>query len=137
MPRLSVWMIRTAIVALISGFAIGGMLLSYRGWGSHPTLLRLRPLHVELLLLGWLVNLGFGVGFWILPRPGGGRREGETVAWLGFLALNGGVIAAGLGQGWDQPSLALSGRVLECLAAMIFAVHLWRRARRSASPARG
>ncbi|HEU4475029.1 MAG TPA: hypothetical protein VFR72_09320, partial [Gemmatimonadales bacterium] len=98
MPRLSVWMIRAALIHLATGFTIGALLLIHRGAPLHPAVPLLRPAHAELLLLGWTMQLAMGVAFWILPRfRTGSERGDERPALLAFLLLNVGVIAAAAG----------------------------------------
>jgi hypothetical protein len=140
MPRLSVWMVRTALVHLVAGFALGAVLLASRAAPVAPAFVaHLRPLHIELLLLGWIVNLGFGVGYWILPRraDGAGRTGGAAVG-VAFVLLNAGVLLVGIGQASGAPGIApLLGRAAEAAAALTFAGHAWSRVRPygTASPA--
>jgi hypothetical protein len=129
MPRLSVWMIRTACLHLGIGFTVGALLLIHREFPVHALVPRLRALHAELLLLGWTVQLAMGVAFWILPRFRAGPERGrEWPAWLAYVLLNGGVLATGLALSAAGPEeLALAGRVAEGLAAIAFAAHAWPR----------
>jgi len=129
MPRLSVWMIRTALLHLALGFTLGALLLVQRELPLHPAVPRLRPLHAELLLLGWTVQLAMGVAFWILPRFRAGPERGrEWPAWLAYLLLNAGVLAAGGALASVGPGLAsLLGRGAEGLSAVAFAWHAWPR----------
>lgn len=129
MPRLSVWMVRTALVHLATGLALGALLLAHRELALHPAVPRLRPAHAELLLLGWTVQLAMGVAFWILPRFRSGPERGrEWPAWAAYLLLNGGVVvtAAALVAGIPGPA-ALAGRGAEGLAALAFGLHAWPR----------
>lgn len=129
MPRLSVLMVRTALLHLALGFAVGAALLADGAVPLHPALARLRPLHAELLLVGWSVQLAMGVAFWILPRFRTGPERGrEWPAWLAYALLNGGVLAAGAGLAAPGlGSAALAGRCAEGLAALAFAGHAWPR----------
>ncbi|MGH7658727.1 MAG: hypothetical protein ACREL6_10880 [Gemmatimonadales bacterium] len=139
MPRLSVWIVRTALVYLIAGFAFGALMLSYRAEPFTPGFIAgLRPLHIEFLTLGWTVNLGLGVGYWILPRPPGGAEAGSgAVMVLAFALLNVGVLSVGAGEALDATVLPLLGRLAEASAAAAFAFHAWRRVRPTAAhPAR-
>ena len=113
MPRLSVWMIRTAFVYLIIGFGLGAVMLVYKVTPFPPVLLaRLRPLHVELLMLGWTLNLALGVAYWILPRRASdGERGGGTTIVLASVMLNVGVLSVGFGQGTGGAVAPLIGRV--------------------------
>ncbi|HEU5041749.1 MAG TPA: hypothetical protein VFT84_13045 [Gemmatimonadales bacterium] len=122
MPRLSVWMIRTALLHLALGFLIGALLLARRSLPPSAFLPLLRPLHAELLLLGWTVQLAMGVAFWILPRFRTGPERGrEWPAWLAYVLLNLGVLATGTALA------AFAGRALEATAAAAFAWHAWPR----------
>lgn len=128
MPRLSVWLIRAALLHLAAGFAIGALLLAHRGAAIHPAVPLLRPAHAELLLVGWTVQLAMGVAFWILPRFRAGPERGdERPVLLAFLLLNVGVIAAALGGIATLRALSLGGRCAESLAAVAFAAHAWPR----------
>jgi heme/copper-type cytochrome/quinol oxidase subunit 1 len=128
-PRLSVWMIRTALVHLATGFALGALLLAQRGVAMDPLIPRLRPAHAELLLLGWSVQLAMGVAFWILPRfRSGAERGSERPAWLAYIVLNLGVVCSALsGTGFVWGGLQQLGRCAEAVAAAAFAVHAWPR----------
>jgi cbb3-type cytochrome oxidase subunit 1 len=125
-PRLSVWMIRTALLALTVGAALGAALLAVPGIVGVT---RWRPLHAELLLIGWTVQLAFGVAYWILPRFRSGSERGhETLGWAAFALVNLGTVLVGLGRsvaGWEMAALA--GRGAEGLAALAFAAHAWPR----------
>lgn len=128
MPRLSVLMVRTALLHLALGFGLGALLLAHREVPVHPGIPRLRPLHVEFLLLGWTVQLAMGVAFWILPRFRTGPERGrEWPAWLAWLLLNAGVVATGVGLATGPALAAALGRGAEVLAAAAFAYHAWPR----------
>lgn len=126
MPRLSVWMVRSALLALLAGAALGALLLAVPGLAG---LARWRPLHAELLLVGWTVQLAFGVAYWILPRFRQGAERGrDELAWAAFLMLNLGWILTGVGRSVaGAESWALAGRAAEGLAALAFAAHAWPR----------
>ncbi len=129
MPRLSVWMIRTALVYLVVGFGLGAVMLAFKVTQFVPGLVAwLRPLHVELLALGWTMNLALGVAYWILPRRGSdGERGGETAVALAGVLLNAGVLSVGLGQVSGAPFVPFIGRLAEVAAAGTFAFYVWSR----------
>ncbi len=127
MPRLSIWMIRTALSYLLLGFTIGALLLAHKGIGLHPMLWRLLPLHIEFLLTGWTVQLAMGVAYWILPRFMSERRR-VGLAWLAYLLLNGGICCIVISVSFPTwGSLAVVGRSLEAGAAVAFVLHAWPR----------
>jgi hypothetical protein len=129
MPRLSAWLIRTALIYLAVGLTFGSLLLAQKGVTLHPVIWRLLPAHIEFVLLGWTLQLAFGVAYWILPRLAHGPRRGnERLAWLAYLALNTGVLLAGLGPVVGLPPIAiLVGRAAEVMAAVLFAANAWPR----------
>jgi cbb3-type cytochrome oxidase subunit 1 len=127
--RLSGWCARTALLYLGAGFLLGALMLFQKGVPIDPALLRLLPLHIEVALVGWTMQLAMGIAFWILPRFSRGPSHGNLMlGWLAYILLNVGVLSAGLGQ-WlgAPPIIPLLGRVLEMLAAVSFALHAWPR----------
>lgn len=129
MPRLSVWVIRTALLYLGAGFTLGALMLSNKGLAYEPMLWRLLPLHIECLIFGWMVQLALGVAFWIMPRfTGESKRGDERFAWAGYALLNAGILAVCLGQ-WlgAQGGMLFLGRLAEFAAALLFAASLWPR----------
>lgn len=127
MPRLSIWMIRTALLHLLLGFTIGALLLANKGVLIHPFLWRLLPIHIELLFLGWTLQLALGVAFWILPRFQNARpRAGLAWAAYGLLNLGIALVAASVFF-LSTPALVFYGRLAEVGAAVAFALHAWPR----------
>lgn len=129
MPGLSIWFVRAALAHLALGFTFGALMLANKGVPFAPGLWQLRAAHIELLTLGWVLQLALGVAYWILPRFWEGPPRGNTVgAYLAFGLLNGGLwlvaltTLAGL-----PPALLLVGRLLEAGAVLAFAWHIWPR----------
>lgn len=116
---------RTALVHLVAGFTLGALLLINKGLPVHPALWRLLPAHIELLLLGWTLNLALGVAYWILPRFKSGSPRGWVgPVWATYALLNIGiglVCAAAWVPGGED--VLLLGRSAEALAAGLFAWH--------------
>jgi cbb3-type cytochrome oxidase subunit 1 len=130
-PALTVYALRIALSCLGIGFTIGALMLGVRGVSASSEVLRLRPLHLELLLIGWTVQLAFGVAFWILPRRSGLGRGNERLAWGSLLLLNLGVLTVGVGSVLSASrGVLIAGRSAELLAGLAFAAHAWPRARR-------
>lgn len=130
MPRLSCWFLRAALLYLVFGFTLGAMLLGEKGLGLSPKLWRVLPLHMELLLVGWLIQLALGMAFWILPRLAKGAPRGnETLIEASFVLIN-------LGIGWVAAEtvlavqgVALIGRAAEVAGVLAFIIGSWRRVR--------
>lgn len=130
MPRQTVYFVRAALIQLGIGFTFGALMLSNKGIPYEPTLWRLLFPHVEIVLLGWTMQLAMGVALWILPRISGARKYGnERFGWAAFGLLNAGVLAVAMGYwvGSDAAALAMVGRVAEFLAAVLFALQVWSR----------
>ena len=129
MTRLSVWTVRSALTYLGAGLLIGALMLTEKGVPLDLAWLRLLPLHVEVVLFGWTLQLGMGIAFWILPRFNRELRYGnQTFGWLAFALINIGVLCAGLGQWLNAPPFVMIvGRAAELLAVVCFALHAWPR----------
>jgi heme/copper-type cytochrome/quinol oxidase subunit 1 len=143
MPRLSCWFVRAALLHLGSGVLIGGLLLSAKGF---PAALgwawSLLIAHIQLLIVGWLIQFALGVAYWILPRlDGAGERGRPGAAWFSFVALNTGTLLAALAlslravlpEPWP---LVLGGgaALLQVNAVAAFGWHAWPRLRALPSP---
>lgn len=128
MIRVSVWMIRTALIYLGVGFTFGALLLANKGMPFEPILWRLLPVHVEMLLIGWTVQLALGVAAWIAPRFSTDPRYGNLdLVWFTFVSLNFGVLCAAGGAWIMSSALIFTGRMFQLIAVMAFAAHLWIR----------
>jgi len=129
-PRLSRAAIRAALSWLLAGSLVGGWLLAQPP-GRAGAALALLPLHVEMLLVGWIAQLALGVAYWILPRlegePSERGRFGAAVA--AFVLLNSGLVLAGLAPLAGSAALLATGRALETAGAAAFAAHAWPRIR--------
>jgi hypothetical protein len=133
MPGASVWFIRAALAYLLAGFTLGALLLAAKGLPLPLGVWRWLPVHYELLLVGWFVQLVMGVAYWIFPRFGMTRaaRGREGLAWLALALLNGGIWAVSVAVLHGPATLALIGRAMEVLAAATMALNVWARTRAS------
>jgi cbb3-type cytochrome oxidase subunit 1 len=131
MTRLSMWTVRTALLYLGVGFFVGALMLTQKGLPFDPSILQMLPLHIELVLFGWTLQLAMGIAFWILPRFSREPRYGnQRLGWIAYGLLNLGVLSAGAGAWVGAPPLVvLSGRLLELAAVVSFALHAWQRVR--------
>lgn len=128
MPRLSVFMLRAALLHLGIGFTFGALMLWNKGLMFDARMWLLLAPHLELVLLGWTMQLAMGTAFWILPRFSSAPRHGDVRwAWLAFACINIGVSSTALGTYLGVPWMILSGRLLELLAVASFAIHIWPR----------
>lgn len=128
MPRLAVWMVRTSLLHLGVGFTAGMLMLMNKGIPFEPFIWRLLPVHVEMILLGWTMQLAMGVAFWILPRFSTGARYGsERLGWAAYTLLNGGLALFFIATLTNTAWLLLAGRLLEFAAVICFAVMIFPR----------
>lgn len=137
MPRVCLFMIRTALFWLLSGYTIGGLLMLNKALNFYEPLWSLRASHIFMLMVGWLVQLSAGVMVWMMPRLLNTNDRGDLrPIWFAYAALNLGVVFAvaqpPLARAWPQElsgwMLPLAG--LSMLAAVVACVaHIWRRVR--------
>ena len=118
------WDAKVDVEVLLGGFALGGLLLAGKGITLPPGLWALRAVHIEMLLVGWMIQLVLGVAIWIFPRFVMHQRptRSAVTAWLAFVLLNSGVVLVAVGG-----AFAAAGRISELAAAVSFAIHLWGR----------
>jgi hypothetical protein len=128
--RASVLMVRLALVHLAAGCTLGALMLAGKGIASLAWIAGWRPLHQEMLLIGWLLQLVFGVAYGILPRlPGQPRDSHPWRALACAVLLNAGVAASAAGLQLGMAMLAVAGRSAELVAALLFATIAWKRVR--------
>lgn len=138
MPRLSRYLIRSSFFNLWVGFGFATLILSHKGLPDvFPAYTwQWIPAHINLLLVGWMVQFALGVAYWIFPRLFDQLTErGRTsAAVLSAILLNLGVwlhVIAGLVAPWDDSLMPLRpiGIALQILAALLFAYHAYPRVR--------
>ena len=126
MPRLSVWFVRASLIYLLLGFFFGALLLAQKGIPFYTPVWYLFPLHMEFLLVGWLIQLAMGVAFWVIPRFSSGSPRGPVgLVWFSFALINFGILI-GILQFWF-PVVVLIGRIAEVVAGILFVIGSWRR----------
>ena len=130
MPKFTVWATRLALLYFLVGFTLGTLLLINKAVPLHPAIWNLLPVHIEFLLMGWVVQLVFAVGYWIFPRfkfeP---KRGNPGLAWMSLVLLNAGIGSVSLAGFTGHAKVLLMGRVLEVGAVLLFAAQLWLRAK--------
>lgn len=92
MPRLSCWFVRSALFNLLVGFSLGSLILLAKADVIDARVWLWLPAHVDMLLVGWMMQLAMGVGYWILPRLGEAGRGRVRLAALAFVLLNTGLL---------------------------------------------
>ena len=130
MPRLSVWAIRLSLLYFLFGFTLGALMLANKGLPFAPWVWSLLPVHIDILLFGFVIQLAIGMAYWILPRYRGGSRGNEIVLWIMIGLLNLGIWMVTLIGLLNLPGQWLAvGRLLEGIAAVLFTIQVWQRIR--------
>jgi len=133
MPKLSEYYIKVSLIYLLIGFTLGALLLAHKGIPYASELWNLLAIHVEAVLLGWILHLAMGVAYWMFPRfnpstTGKNQRGNIKAAWSALILLNAGILvysaSIGLGQYTWGP---LVGRSLEVAGVIAFVLNLWPR----------
>ena len=130
MPRLSVWAIRLSLLYFLFGFTLGALMLANKGLPFAPWVWSLLPVHIDILLFGFVIQLAIGMAYWILPRYRGGSRGNEIVLWIMIGLLNLGIWMVTFIGLLNLPGQWLAvGRLLEGIAAALFTIQVWQRIR--------
>ncbi len=128
MPTLSVRFIRFALIYLALGFTLGAVLLGNEAFAFYAPAWNLLPIHIEMLLMGWFIQLALGVAYWILPRlPGAKPRGNESIANLAFWLINSGIVLVILASVTSIPWLSLISRLAELAGVVAFMAGAWGR----------
>ncbi len=129
MPTLSRIAIRLSLIHFLLAITAGAVLLFTKALHLSPTAWRLLPLHQELALAGWVLQLIYGVAYWILPRFSTPPYRGNPLpVALALVFLNLGVLlVAGVWLLHWSAFWLPAGRVLEAGSALAFASHAWPR----------
>ena len=129
MPTPSRWMIRLSFVYLIVGILLGAAMLIHKAYPLHPAIWMLLPIHIEVTIFGWIIQLTLGTAYWMLPRYlKGSSRGSKPLIMAMVLSLNVGillVITDALARA--DFSFSLLGRSFELLAVGLFVYLHWNR----------
>ena len=137
MPRLTRWLVKTALLCFVLGLVLGAAMQLRPLARAFPALAAAWPGYVHLLTVGWVTQLIMGVAYWLFPRADRSRPPpSEAVGWAAYAALNAGLLlrlAAEPAASLDPATplrwlLPLSG-LLQLAAACGFALLLWPRVR--------
>ncbi len=128
MPHLSIRLIRVSLIYLALGFTLGAALLTNKALVLYPPTWRMLPIHIELLMIGWFVQLAMGVAYWILPRlPGPAPRGPQSLVWLAIWLVNAGIGLVIIEALISVKELLLIGRLTELAGALAFVAAIWPR----------
>ncbi|NGP88756.1 cbb3-type cytochrome c oxidase subunit I [Fodinibius halophilus] len=129
MPAISRWMIRISLLYLLVGMVSGAIMLVNKAYVIHPSVWALLPIHIEVVIFGWVIQLTLGTAYWMLPRFLEQPQRGNPQLAIGMVvALNLGILVIIadilLSVSWG---LGLLGRILELSAVVLFVILHWDR----------
>ena len=129
MPLISRIMIRMSLCYLVVGISIGALMLINKATGLYPGVWTLLPVHIELMIFGWIIQFTLGTGYWMLPRLIEGEPRGnEKAAALIPVLLNLGILIMILSYlYYPVQELRVLGRIFEAIVVPVFGVLHWRR----------
>jgi hypothetical protein len=123
MPKLSVWLVRAALLHMGIGFLFGSLILHHKGIPIYGWSWKLLNPHIELMIFGWMMQFVMGIAIWILPRFSGKQRYGKTrLGWWSFSLLNGGIVLTVSGSWFALDLISLVGRLGTLSAVLLFTV---------------
>lgn len=126
MPVVSIWMIRLSLSFLFITFVTGSVMLLNKAFGWSPALWALLPIHLEVALLGWVLQFVMGTAYWMFPRYLRGPKRGNIrMARMMVIILNSGILlsAFSIGNTW----VLFIGRFLLLTGVGFFVALMWRR----------
>lgn len=133
MPNLSRIAIRMAFLNAWFGFGLATLIIAQKGQSNifSGQIAGWVLAHVNLLLVGWMVQLALGIAYWILPRLPNTRTERGRFGFAvsAFVCLNGGVwiYTFGILSTWVE--LQILGLALQILAILNYGIHIYPRIR--------
>jgi hypothetical protein len=117
-----------ALGYMLVGTLLGSLLLLQKVIPLPGGIGEVRPIHIEFLLVGFMIQLAMGVALWILPRNKELPRS--RLPWVVGLLLNLGVLVVSVGgRVFDPGTTMFIGRLLEVGAVVLCARLAWPRIR--------
>lgn len=122
-------MIRLALLYFVTGIFIGGLMLANKTTEFYPQVWLLLPVHIEMMIFGWIIQFTLGTAYWILPRfvegePRGNRKLTLMIPVLlnlGILLIIGGhLLHAG-------QEIRVLGKIAETATVPLFVTLHWKR----------
>lgn len=128
MPLVSRILIKASLIYLLAGLLIGVLMLINKAVFISPVFWFLIPAHIEIMIFGWIIQFTMGVAYWIFPRFLKDKSRGAAKpANLMPVLLNAGIILVVISDLMAWHGVALTGRVFELSAVLIFMGLHWKR----------
>lgn len=137
MPPLTRWFIKTGLLYLVLSLVTGVIAAADPVVQLPYPLAGLMPLYFQLLMLGWITQLIFGIAYWMFPiasreNPRGNPRLG----WVAYICLNAGLLIRGISELTNAlnvfhfhalPWATGLSLTLQLVAALAFVANTWAR----------
>jgi hypothetical protein len=119
MPGISIWMIRISLIYLMITFITGSILLLNKTILLQPVVWALLPVHIEMAMLGWILQFVLGTAYWMFPRYMEGEIRGNRKAafWM-VITVNTGIIMSAFAMGNEW--LLFIGRLFLAMGVILF-----------------
>lgn len=135
MPSLTRWFIKTALVYLVLSLLTGVFAAADPVLQLPYPLAGLMPLYFQLLSVGWITQLIFGIAYWMFPIASREEPRGSSLlGWVAYISLNTGLVISGVTQVANVldalPTLPWATELaylLHLVAAIAFVVNTWNR----------
>ncbi|HET6528573.1 MAG TPA: hypothetical protein VFG39_07450, partial [Balneolaceae bacterium] len=128
MPVQSRWMVRLSFIYLLTGVTLGAVMLVNKTFPLHPVIWLLLPVHIQLLIWGWIIQFTLGTAYWILPRLLEGPARGNPfLSWGIVLALNTGIPLNLVSIMLEVRLGETIGMLLQVIAVGLFVSLHWKR----------
>ena len=126
MPRLTRYFIKTALVDLAADMLIGLLLAARSAIDLPPELLTLAQVYFHLFMVGGVMQLIFGMLFWMLPKYSKEKPRGhEQLAWAAYILINVGLILRVIGEPLNAVQSDLGAGWLLALSALLQLSGVW------------
>lgn len=127
------WFIKSALAYLGFGFLLGGILLTYKAVAGRAVPSQWVAIHVHALLVGFMVQLVMGVGYWMFPRIKD-HWFAERWAAVSWALLNVGLLLRFVSEPYvfgdwrvvARPAVVVSAS-LQVAAGLLFVAGMWPR----------
>lgn len=128
--------IKTAVIYLLLGTALGGFMLANKGWFRMEIRHEFITVHNHLISVGFIMMMIMGVAYWMFPRPSGQVLRDvarDPLAWANYFLLNAGLILRVIFEPFSDSGLAVRLLVVSSLLQMfgifLFVLSIWKRIR--------
>lgn len=136
--------LKTAVLFLIVGLAVGGWMIVRRElWGEYPSPY-LESAHTHALFVGFVMMMILGVALWLFPRPNiADERYSPRLAEVAYWLVTGGtatrvageLLRIGTSDLWLRLAVVIAG-LAQIAGVALFFFTMWTRIRPGGSQSR-